>query len=86
MLYSHPDKVFHYGDNQQITYLLRRNLVDVEQMKKFRSHPNVMGLAEMMNFPGVKNGDDQVLDKLEAFEGMNIDGHCPLLCGKALNA
>ena len=45
-----------------------------------------MGLAEMMNFPGVINGDDQVLDKLEAFEGMNIDGHCPLLCGKALNA
>ncbi len=59
---------------------------DVEQMKKFKGHPSVMGLAEMMNFPGVINGDDQVLDKLEAFEGMNIDGHCPLLCGKALNA
>ena len=59
---------------------------DVEEMKKFRGHPSVMGLAEMMNFPGVINGDDQVLDKLEAFEDMNIDGHCPLLCGKALNA
>ena len=50
---------------------------DIEQMKKFRDHPSVMVLAEMMNFPGVINGDDQVLDKLEAFEGMNIDGHCP---------
>ena len=59
---------------------------DIEEMKKFRDHPNVIGLAEMMNFPGVINGDDQVLDKLEAFEGMNIDGHSPLLCGKALNA
>jgi len=59
---------------------------EVEEMKKFKAHPNVMGLAEMMNFPGVINGDDKVLDKLEAFEGMNLDGHCPLLRGKALNA
>ncbi|MDC0254593.1 adenine deaminase [Bacteriovoracales bacterium] len=59
---------------------------EVEEMKKFREHPSVMGLAEMMNFPGVINGDDKILDKLEAFEGMNIDGHCPLLRGKALNA
>jgi adenine deaminase len=59
---------------------------EVEEMKKFRDHPSVMGLAEMMNFPGVINGDDKVLDKIDAFEGMNLDGHCPLLRGKALNA
>ena len=39
---------------------------EVEQMKQFKGHPNVIGLAEMMNFPGVINGDDNVLDKLEA--------------------
>jgi adenine deaminase len=56
------------------------------QMEKFKSHINVLGLAEMMNFPGVINGDDKVLDKLVAFSDLNLDGHCPLLRGKELNA
>jgi adenine deaminase len=58
----------------------------LSQMKSFKEHPNVLGLAEMMNFPGVINGDDMVLDKLEAFSDLNLDGHSPLLRGKALNA
>ena len=59
---------------------------DLEHMAKYRQHPNVLGLAEMMNFPGVINGDKQVLDKLEAFDGLNLDGHCPMVRGKQLNA
>lgn len=55
-------------------------------MVKYKSHPNVLGLAEMMNFPGVINGDEAVLDKLEAYQDLNLDGHSPLLRGKALNA
>ncbi|MEO5375899.1 MAG: adenine deaminase [Alphaproteobacteria bacterium] len=51
-----------------------------------RDHPGVIGLAEMMNFPGVLAGDDEVLDKLVAFAGRPIDGHCPLLTGRDLNA
>ncbi|MBT3586331.1 MAG: adenine deaminase [Halobacteriovoraceae bacterium] len=58
----------------------------LEQMKKIKQHKNVLGLAEMMNFPGVINGDDEVLDKLEAFEDLNVDGHCPMVRGKELNA
>lgn len=58
----------------------------LSEMKKYKAHPNVLGLAEMMNFPGVINGDDKVLDKIEEFSDMNLDGHCPLLRGKALNA
>lgn len=58
----------------------------LSEMIKYKAHPNVLGLAEMMNFPGVINGDDKVLDKLEEFSGMNLDGHCPMLRGKALNA
>ncbi len=58
----------------------------LEQMTRYRNHPNVLGLAEMMNFPGVINGDEQVLDKLEAYRGMNLDGHCPMVTGKWLNA
>ncbi|MDD4973940.1 MAG: adenine deaminase [Bacteriovorax sp.] len=55
-------------------------------MKKYKTHPNVLGLAEMMNFPGVINGDESVLDKIEEYSDMNLDGHCPMLRGKALNA
>jgi adenine deaminase len=58
----------------------------LENMRQYREHPNVLGLAEMMNFPGVVLGDDKVLDKIEAFDGLNLDGHCPMVRGKWLNA
>ncbi len=46
----------------------------------------VHGLAEVMNFPGVVHGDEDVLHKLDAFTGTPRDGHAPLLRGRALNA
>jgi len=39
-----------------------------------------------MNFPGVIYGEEKVLDKIESFGDLNLDGHCPLLRGKELNA
>jgi adenine deaminase len=48
--------------------------------------PRVLGLAEVMNFPGVVHADPEVLAKLRAFAGRVIDGHCPLLTGRPLNA
>jgi len=51
-----------------------------------RDHPAVLGLAEMMNFPGVLAKDEGVLDKLIAFAGWHIDGHAPLVRGYQLNA
>ncbi len=49
---------------------------------------NVLGLAEMMNYPGVLSCVPEVLDKLSAAEetGKIIDGHAPSLSGKSLNA
>lgn len=58
----------------------------LSQMLHYKKHPNVLGLAEMMNFPGVINADDSILDKLEAYADLNLDGHSPLLRGKNLNA
>lgn len=52
----------------------------------FRGHPRVLGLAEMMNFPGLLGGDPDVLAKLQDFNGLRRDGHCPGLTGKDLNA
>jgi adenine deaminase len=52
----------------------------------YADHPRILGLAEMMNFPGVVAGDPGVLDKLVAFWDAHVDGHSPLLSGKRLNA
>src|SRR6056297_3490591 len=49
-------------------------------------HPSGLGLAEFMNFPGVIHRDPGCMEKLRLFEGGHIDGHCPLLSGKDLNA
>jgi adenine deaminase len=51
-----------------------------------RGHPQVIGLAEFMNVPGVLAKDPECLDKLAAFQDGHIDGHAPLLSGKRLNA
>ena len=49
-------------------------------------NPRVLGLAEMMNAPGVLAGDPDVYDKLMMAKERNmpIDGHAPGLYGKAL--
>ncbi len=59
--------------------------LEVEDLLPFRDHPKVVGLAEMMNFPGVLNADPGILAKLVAFQNDHIDGHAPLLRGTALN-
>jgi adenine deaminase len=45
-----------------------------------------IGLAEMMNFPGVIFGDPEVLKKIELAKGKRMDGHSPMLSGKGLYA
>lgn len=57
-----------------------------EDLVKLKDHPNALGLAELMNFPGLLFKDKEVLDKVMAFQDRPIDGHCPLLRGKDLNA
>jgi adenine deaminase len=46
----------------------------------------VLGLAEMMNFPGVVEGDERELAKLGLDGATHVDGHAPGLLGTALNA
>jgi len=55
---------------------------DIKKLMKFN---RVIGLAEMMNFPGVFNGLKSELDKIKA-SNYHIDGHSPGLSGKNLNA
>ena len=51
-----------------------------------KSDPWVLGLAEVMNYPGLIEGDDAVLEKVGAFQDRVIDGHSPGLTGAALQA
>jgi adenine deaminase len=57
-----------------------------DDLASLLGHPRVLGLAEVMNYPGVIAGGDEVLAKLRAFRGRPIDGHCPGLSGRRLNA
>ncbi len=46
----------------------------------------VLGLGEVMNYPGVLREDEGLLDKISMTENKRIDGHAPGLTGKDLNA
>ncbi len=56
------------------------------EVRKILAHPNIIGLGEMMNFPGVVSGNEEILRKIGASKGKVIDGHAPGLSGKKLNA
>src|SRR6059058_409550 len=56
---------------------------DLESLLRRR---RVLGLAEMMNFPGVINADPAELEKLQLANGVHVDGHAPGVLGRALNA
>jgi adenine deaminase len=61
-------------------------VLQVKEIRSLLKEPWVIGLAEMMNFPGVICRDPEVLKKIEQARGKRIDGHAPLLSGKSLNA
>src|ERR687888_2316207 len=56
---------------------------DLESLLRRR---RVLGLAEMMNFPGVIAGDATELEKLALAAGVHVDGHAPGVLGKTLSA
>lgn len=55
-------------------------------MKPFLEEPRVLGLGEMMNYPGLAACDQEVLEKLRLFNGRVVDGHAPGLTGHDLQA
>lgn len=50
------------------------------------AHERVLGLGEMMNYPGAIHGAPEVLDKLFLVDGGLCDGHAPGVSGQALSA
>ena len=62
--------------------------LDYRDVDSVFDHPRVLGLAEMMNYPGVVAGDGGTVSKIVASQAHHkkIDGHAPGLSGKDLNA
>lgn len=60
--------------------------LDAAALMPLATHDKALGLAEIMNVPGVLGGDALVLDKIAAFDGRPLDGHAPLVRGQALSA
>ena len=50
------------------------------------NEPRVVGVGEMMNYPGVISADREILNKLYVGRDKIVDGHAPGLSGKELNA
>lgn len=59
--------------------------LDSAQVKELLERPEIKYLSEMMNFPGVLNGDEEVMEKIEVAHrlGKPADGHAPGLRGAA---
>lgn len=59
-----------------------------KDIDSYFEHKKVLGLAEMMNYVGVINGDGDVVSKIIASQAHHkkIDGHAPELSGNDLNA
>jgi len=63
-------------------------VLDAAGIERLLANPAVLGLAEMMNFPGVIAGDPDVMAKIAtaARHGAIIDGHAPGVTGRDLVA
>ena len=61
--------------------------LDAKSIKHLYHNPRVLGLAEMMNFPGVINKDEGVLEKVNDALSLDrlVDGHAPMLSGNDLD-
>lgn len=59
-----------------------------KDLKPLYRDPNVLGLAEMMNFPGVIAKDEEIMQKISDAHSFNkiVDGHAPLLRGNELDS
>lgn len=57
-------------------------VITAADLSKYTDNPRILGLGEMMNFPGVLAGDPETLAKLSLFP--HVDGHAPGLTGISL--
>ncbi len=61
--------------------------LSADDLEEFYENPRVLGLGEMMNYPGVLQADKEVMEKIRRAQdkGLVVNGHAPLLSGKDLD-
>jgi len=64
------------------------NVKVMDMIGFIEKYPRVLGLGEVMNYPGILRGDESLLTMIELFRHKykKIDGHAPGVRGKELNA
>lgn len=60
-------------------------VLSAEKLEKMIGNDRVIGLGELMNYPGVIEGSQEVVEKIEIANDKIIDGHGPGISGKDLN-
>ena len=62
--------------------------LEADDLAPYMHHPRVLGLGEMMNFPGAIQGDAEIRAKIDlaVAAGKPVDGHAPGVSGEALQA
>ncbi|MFZ0059688.1 MAG: adenine deaminase [Acidimicrobiales bacterium] len=61
-------------------------VLDHAKLVELLDKHGAIGVAEVMDFPGVINGDPEVLAKIAAAGGRRVDGHAPGIRGRQLDA
>ncbi|HRN80215.1 MAG TPA: adenine deaminase [Ferruginibacter sp.] len=78
---------FHFGAPSCVpatTFETAGDEITVQDVDALLQHPDIFYLSEMMNFPGVLNHDEAVMQKIALAKkyGKPVDGHAPGLRGK----
>lgn len=60
--------------------------IDSEDIYSLRDREGILGLGEVMDYPGVIHAEKSVMDKLNIMQNHVIDGHAPNVYGKDLNS
>ncbi len=60
--------------------------LEAEDLADLKEEPEVFGLGEVMDYPGVIQGEEKLLAKIKLMEDRFIDGHAPEVTGRELNA
>lgn len=61
-------------------------IFDIAEMEEVLGSPLGIGIAEVMNYPGVIHGDEALMAKIAAAGNRRVDGHAPGITGRDLDA
>lgn len=60
--------------------------ITIDDILTLKKHPRILGLGEVMDYSGVIEGQPLIHEKIAAMQEKIVDGHCPQVSGKELNA